>query len=139
MTVVENQEVAECGCFLNAWLWFNKFVKKLMFKVVDNAKSAKKLGKEDPRRIVHSLKVGFTITLVSLFYYFEPKFHYEGFGVSAMWAVLTVVVVFEFTVGKLAYPNLLSIFEKYGFNLDTLIIRLSLTQHSHIIYVSSFL
>ncbi|KAF3665294.1 Aluminum-activated malate transporter 2 [Capsicum annuum] len=99
MTVVENQEVAECGCFLNAWLWFNKFVKKLMFKVVDNAKSAKKLGKEDPRRIVHSLKVGFTITLVSLFYYFEPKFHYEGFGVSAMWAVLTVVLVFEFTVG----------------------------------------
>ncbi|MCD7458761.1 hypothetical protein HAX54_039099 [Datura stramonium] len=74
-------------------------MKKLMFKVVDTANSAKKLGKEDPRRIVHSLKVGFAITLVSLFYYFEPKFHYEGFGVSAMWAVLTVVVVFEFTVG----------------------------------------
>ncbi|CAN4100793.1 unnamed protein product [Withania somnifera] len=98
MTVVENQE-AECGCFRNAWLWFNKLVKKLVSKVVDTAKSAKKLGKEDPRRIVHSLKVGFAITIVSLFYYFEPKFHYEGFGVSAMWAVLTVVVVFEFTVG----------------------------------------
>ncbi|MCD7446540.1 hypothetical protein HAX54_009223 [Datura stramonium] len=99
MTVVENQEVTDCGCFLSVWLWFNKLMKKLMFKVVDTANSAKKLGKEDPRRIVHSLKVGFAITLVSLFYYFEPKFHYEGFGVSAMWAVLTVVVVFEFTVG----------------------------------------
>ncbi|XP_059302630.1 aluminum-activated malate transporter 2-like [Lycium ferocissimum] len=95
---VENQE-ADCGCFLSAWLWFNKLVKKLMFKVVDTASNAKKLGQEDPRRIVHSLKVGFAITLVSLFYYFEPKFDYEGFGVSAMWAVLTVVVVFEFSVG----------------------------------------
>lgn len=99
--VVENQaEVTECGCFHRAWLWFNKLVKKLMFKVVDMVISAKKLGKEDPRKIVHSIKVGFAITLISLFYYFEPKFHYEGFGVSAMWAVLTVVVVFEFTVGK---------------------------------------
>ncbi|XP_015078567.1 aluminum-activated malate transporter 2-like [Solanum pennellii] len=98
--VVENQaEVAECGCFLNAWLWFKQLVKNFMVKVVDNAISAKKLGKEDPRIIVHSLKVGFAITLVSLFYYFEPKFEYQGFGVSAMWAVLTVVVVFEFTVG----------------------------------------
>lgn len=100
--VVENQaEVAECGCFLNAWLWFKQLVKTFMVKVVDNAISAKNLGKEDPRIIVHSLKVGFAITLVSLFYYFEPKFEYQGFGVSAMWAVLTVVVVFEFTVGKL--------------------------------------
>ncbi|KAK4857149.1 hypothetical protein QYF36_025071 [Acer negundo] len=57
----------------------------------------KKLGKDDPRRIIHSLKVGLAITLVSLFYYFEPL--YEGFGVSAMWAVMTVVVVFEFSVG----------------------------------------
>ncbi|XP_031273737.1 aluminum-activated malate transporter 2-like [Pistacia vera] len=57
-----------------------------------------KLGQDDPRRVTHSLKVGLAVTLVSiLFYYFEPLYH--GFGVSAMWAVLTVVVVFEFSVG----------------------------------------
>ncbi|KAL0293710.1 UNVERIFIED_CONTAM: Aluminum-activated malate transporter 2 [Sesamum calycinum] len=56
-----------------------------------------KLGEEDPRRVVHSFKVGLAITLVSLFYYFD--FSYEGFGVNAMWAVMTVVVVFEFSVG----------------------------------------
>ncbi|XP_021836791.2 aluminum-activated malate transporter 2 [Spinacia oleracea] len=57
----------------------------------------KQLAKDDPRRIVHSIKVGFAITLVSLFFYFDPL--YEGLGMNAMWAVLTVVVVFEFSVG----------------------------------------
>ncbi|XP_021720563.1 aluminum-activated malate transporter 2-like [Chenopodium quinoa] len=57
----------------------------------------KTLAKDDPRRIIHSIKVGFAITLVSLFYYFDPL--YQGFGVNAMWAVLTAVVVFEFSVG----------------------------------------
>ncbi|KAL3825708.1 hypothetical protein ACJIZ3_021737 [Penstemon smallii] len=65
--------------------------------VADTAKKFKKIGKDDPRRIVHSMKVGLALTLVSLFYYFRPL--YDGFGQAGMWAVLTVVVVFEFTVG----------------------------------------
>ncbi|KAL1338317.1 hypothetical protein AAHE18_10G203500 [Arachis hypogaea] len=65
--------------------------------VMNVAKSIKKTGKDDPRRVIHSLKVGLALTLVSLFYYSRPL--YDGFGVAGMWAVLTVVVVFEFTVG----------------------------------------
>ncbi|KAL1566106.1 aluminum-activated malate transporter 8-like [Salvia divinorum] len=57
----------------------------------------RKIGEEDPRRIVHSTKVGLALTLVSFFYYFRPL--YDGFGQAGMWAILTVVVVFEFTVG----------------------------------------
>lgn len=60
---------------------------------------SKKLGKDDPRRIVHSLKVGLALTLVSLIYYLKPL--YDGIGINALWAVLTVVLVFEFSVGKL--------------------------------------
>ena len=71
---------------------------KLSEKVVEFSRKLKKLGQDDPRKIVHSLKVGLAITLVSLFYYFKPL--YDGFGVDAMWAVLTVVVVFEFSVGN---------------------------------------
>ncbi|KAJ6864707.1 hypothetical protein NC651_035312 [Populus alba x Populus x berolinensis] len=63
------------------------------------AKSIKKLGKDDPRRIIHSLKVGLALTLLSLIYYLRPL--YDGFGTAGICAVLTVVVVFEFTVGKL--------------------------------------
>ncbi|XP_038880572.1 aluminum-activated malate transporter 2-like [Benincasa hispida] len=58
---------------------------------------AVKLAKDDPRRVVHALKVGLAITLVSFFYYFKPL--YDGFGTSTMWAIVTVIVVFEFSVG----------------------------------------
>ena len=67
-------------------------------RVVEVAKKAKKIGKEDPRTIIHSLKVAVALTLVSLFYYYQP--FYDSFGANAMWAVMTVVVVFEFSVGK---------------------------------------
>lgn len=56
-----------------------------------------KVGKEDPRRVIHSLKVGLSLTLVSLLYLTEPLF--KGIGQNAIWAVMTVVVVLEFTAG----------------------------------------
>ncbi|XP_027934065.1 aluminum-activated malate transporter 12-like [Vigna unguiculata] len=56
-----------------------------------------KVGKDDPRRVVHAFKVGIALTIVSLLYLMEPLF--KGIGQNAMWAVMTVVVVMEFTVG----------------------------------------
>jgi len=57
-----------------------------------------KVGKDDPRKVVHSLKVGLALTLVSLLYLMEPL--YKGIGKNAVVAVMTVVVVMEFTVGR---------------------------------------
>ena len=79
--------------------WFKALPVNFKNKVVNLVRSIKKLGQDDPRRVMHSLKVGVALTLVSLLYYWRPL--YDGFGVSGMWAVLTVVVVFEFTVGKI--------------------------------------
>ena len=70
---------------------------KLGTKIVKTTRKIKKLGQDDPRRIIHSLKFGLALTLVSLIYYFEPL--YKDFGHSSMWAILTVIVVFEFSVG----------------------------------------
>ncbi|TKY55558.1 Aluminum-activated malate transporter 12 [Spatholobus suberectus] len=56
-----------------------------------------KMGRDDPRRVVHAFKVGLSLTLVSLLYLLEPSF--KGIGENVMWAVMTVVVVFEFTAG----------------------------------------
>lgn len=88
----------KAGCFTNGLMWFMSLPGKLFAKLVEIAKQTKKIGKDDPRRVIHSLKVGLALTLVSLFYYFQPL--YNSFGVSAMWAIMTVVVVFEFSVGK---------------------------------------
>ncbi|KAL1805401.1 hypothetical protein ACET3Z_028469 [Daucus carota] len=62
------------------------------------------VGKEDPRRIIHAFKVGLSLTLVSLLYLMEPLF--KGIGSNAMWAVMTVVVVLEFTAGATLYKGL---------------------------------
>ncbi|KAL6537869.1 hypothetical protein OROHE_012156 [Orobanche hederae] len=91
----ENQE--NVGCLKRVSGWFKGCLNKIVHAVIKAAKDGKRLGEEDPRRFVHSLKVGTAITAVSLFYYFD--FLYQGFGVNAMWAVMTVVVVFEFSVG----------------------------------------
>ncbi|XP_019186022.1 PREDICTED: aluminum-activated malate transporter 10-like [Ipomoea nil] len=55
------------------------------------------LGKKEPRKVIHGVKVGLALSLVSLFYYLRPL--YDDVGGNAMWAVMTVVVVFEYTVG----------------------------------------
>ncbi|XP_057805839.1 aluminum-activated malate transporter 10-like [Salvia miltiorrhiza] len=54
-------------------------------------------GMSEPQKVIHCFKVGMALCLVSLFYYVSPL--YEGVGGNAMWAVLTVVVAFEYTVG----------------------------------------
>ncbi|PPD87231.1 hypothetical protein GOBAR_DD15834 [Gossypium barbadense] len=83
--------------FAGAWGRFKALPGQLMARIISIAKSIKKLGQDDPRRLIHSFKVGLALSLVSLLYYARPL--YDGFGVAGMWAVLTVVVVFEFTVG----------------------------------------
>lgn len=71
--------------------------RRVRSRVVEFLKTAKSIGEDDPRRVIHSFKVGLALTLVSVFYYATPLF--DSFGVSTMWAVLTVVVVMEYTVG----------------------------------------
>ncbi|XP_057523820.1 aluminum-activated malate transporter 8-like [Amaranthus tricolor] len=87
----------ESGIFFKVMKNLENFVVKLREKCLGIAKNMKKLAKDDPRRIIHSLKMALALTLVSMLYYIRPL--YDGFGVSGMWAVLTVVVVFEFSVG----------------------------------------
>ncbi|KAJ0232917.1 Aluminum-activated malate transporter 12 [Hirschfeldia incana] len=74
------------------------------WKVFEPSEKIKKIpkrlwdvGKEDPRRVIHALKVGISLTLVSLLYLMEPLF--KDIGSNAIWAVMTVVVVLEFSAG----------------------------------------
>lgn len=98
-------------------------------KLVGIAKDANKIGREDPRKLVHCAKVGLALTLSSLLYYFNPL--YDAFGQSGIWALLTVVDVFEFTVGKFRYFHLntmLDFFAQLDHIIETLMMSL-ITSH----------
>ncbi|KAK7269027.1 hypothetical protein RIF29_21742 [Crotalaria pallida] len=70
---------------------------RLAMKVYMFVKKAWEVGVNDPRKFIHCLKVGIALSMVSVFYYMKPL--YDGVGGNAMWAVMTVVVVFENTAG----------------------------------------
>ncbi|KAI4334182.1 hypothetical protein L6164_018902 [Bauhinia variegata] len=78
-------------------LFLRELPKTSWAKIVKVAKMARKLAQDDPRKVFHSFKVGLAIVLVSIFYNFRPSFY--GFGDNTTWAVITVVVVMEFSVG----------------------------------------
>ncbi|KAI3977724.1 hypothetical protein MKX01_009609 [Papaver californicum] len=87
----------ELGLAKRIWLGFAGLQSGLMSKLSKLWDKVCGVGSEDPRRVYHCLKVGLALTVVSLFYYMRSL--YESIGSNAMWAVLTVVVVFEYTVG----------------------------------------
>jgi uncharacterized membrane protein YccC len=74
------------------------FIARVSSKPCSFFRKAWEMGRDDPRKAIHCLKVGIALTAVSLFYYMRPL--YDGVGGNAMWAVMTVVVVFENTVGN---------------------------------------
>uniref|UniRef100_A0A803LXN3 Aluminum-activated malate transporter n=1 Tax=Chenopodium quinoa TaxID=63459 RepID=A0A803LXN3_CHEQI len=126
MNVVSSPNNETKGGCTRACQFLTSLPKSLKDNVVNFALEAKKLGQDDPRKIFHALKVGFAITVVSLFYYFQAL--YNGFGVSAMWAVITVVVVFEFTVASILtfmrfFPKLKA---KYDYGLMIFILTFAL-------------
>ena len=73
------------------------FLSRFASSAVEFTKKMKNIGKDDPRRIIHSLKVATVLTVVSAFYYINPIF--KDLGGSVMWAVLTVALVMEFFAG----------------------------------------
>ncbi|XVE64632.1 hypothetical protein DITRI_Ditri07aG0116100 [Diplodiscus trichospermus] len=96
--------VPATGLPRKAWLGIKSLISGLALKTWMFLKKAWNIGANDPRKVVHCIKVGLALTIVSLFYFMRPL--YDGVGGNAMWAVMTVVVVFEPTVGATLYKCL---------------------------------
>ncbi|XVF10339.1 hypothetical protein REPUB_Repub07fG0174300 [Reevesia pubescens] len=96
--------VPATGLARKAWLGIKGLISGLTLKVWMFLKKAWDMGANDPRKVIHCIKVGLALTIVSLFYFMRPL--YDGVGGNAMWAVMTVVVVFEPTVGATIYKCL---------------------------------
>ncbi|KAM7491444.1 hypothetical protein LguiA_034365 [Lonicera macranthoides] len=54
-------------------------------------------AKEDSNRLIFSLKVGLAVLLVSLLILLQAP--YQVFGTNIIWSILTVAIMFEYTVG----------------------------------------
>lgn len=94
----------ESSLVTRMYLSFERFLKNLILVVRRFLEKSWNIGKNEPRKVIHCLKVGIALSVVSLFYYMRPL--YNGVGGTAMWAVMTVVVVFEYTVGATLYKCL---------------------------------
>ncbi|KAK1320263.1 Plastidial pyruvate kinase 2 [Acorus calamus] len=56
-----------------------------------------RFAKDDPKRVIFALKVGLAVLLVSLLILFRAP--YDVFGTNIIWSILTVAIMFEYTVG----------------------------------------
>ncbi|KAM0825190.1 hypothetical protein ACQ4PT_069718 [Festuca glaucescens] len=94
---------AERKALRAAWAWLVSRAAMLRSKVSGSAekmiRNADYYGKA-----VYGMKVALALTLVSLFYYARPLYDGVG-GRNVVWAIMTVVLVFEYTVGGSIYKG----------------------------------
>lgn len=90
-TIQENP--SSCSCFRSV----SDRISNLWNSVKDVVYKAWQMGVSDPRKIVFSAKMGLALTLISLLIFFKQPV--EELSRYSVWAILTVVVVFEFSIG----------------------------------------
>ncbi|KAJ0466856.1 putative aluminum-activated malate transporter [Helianthus annuus] len=81
------------GCFRSTFRKFGGLWGVLRTVVV----RAYKMGRSDPRKVVFSAKLGLALSLISLLIFWKEPL--PDISEHYVWAILTVVVVFEFSIG----------------------------------------
>ncbi|KAL6899504.1 hypothetical protein ACP4OV_006162 [Aristida adscensionis] len=87
-----------------AWAEVVSCTAMLKTKVSGFAERVWAIGADDPRKVVYGIKLGMALTLVSLLFYVRPM--YADIGGNAVWAIMTVVLAFEYTVGGTVYKGI---------------------------------
>ena len=74
--------VPAIGLARKAWLGIKGLISELALKVWMFLKKAWNMGDNDPRKVIHCIKVGLALRIVSLLYFMRPL--YDGVGGNAM-------------------------------------------------------
>ncbi|XP_062111170.1 aluminum-activated malate transporter 9-like [Humulus lupulus] len=82
-----------CTCFTS----MKKKMNKLLNESVDFAGKAWQMGRIDPRKPIYAMKMGLAMALVSLLIFWKDSYH--NIDQYSVWAILTVIVMFEFSIG----------------------------------------
>lgn len=93
--------------------YFSDKITGVVKKLKDVLVTAWEMGTADPRKMIFSAKMGLALTLTSILIFFKIP----GLELSShyLWAILTVVVIFEFSIGKCnrLYTSNLSILKTF--------------------------
>ncbi|KAL0430109.1 UNVERIFIED_CONTAM: Aluminum-activated malate transporter 9 [Sesamum radiatum] len=99
----QDEETGRCMCFRTAIFYnFTQYFK-------DFSRRALEMGRNDPRKIMHAIKMGLALSLVSLLIFWKQPF--PDAAQYSIWAILTVIVMFEFSIAAIAsylklYPGM---------------------------------
>lgn len=63
----------------------------------DFAGKAWEMGRSDPKKIIFAAKMGLALSAISLLIFWKGL--YQDVAQYSIWAILTVIVMFEFTIG----------------------------------------
>lgn len=90
---VDDHKVCGCSCFGSILKKFQGLWNNLRCVVI----KAWDVGRSDPRKVVFSAKLGLALSLISLLIFWKEPL--PDISEHSVWAILTVVVVFEFSIG----------------------------------------
>ncbi|XP_060171643.1 aluminum-activated malate transporter 4-like [Lycium barbarum] len=79
------------------WRRLSNRINELCSNVKQGSIKAIEMGRKDPRKVIFAAKMGSALSLVSVLIFFKEPLSY--IGTYSIWAILTVVVVFEFSIG----------------------------------------
>ncbi|XP_052115202.1 aluminum-activated malate transporter 9 [Arachis duranensis] len=93
----EEYSAKRCCCSYPWYRGFSDGTVKCWKSMKRVAVKAWEMGRSDPRNVIFSAKMGLALALISLLIFFKEPF--QDISRYSVWAIMTVVVVFEFSIG----------------------------------------